>query len=575
MKKKSIIIIIILLIIAIIALCSYIVFQKIQKENRKYEIETISEYKYFVVREENKYGVIDNDGNKVIDAKYEDVIIPNPERAVFICYENNSTIVLNENGEKIFAEYENVEPLRLKNISSDLMYEKSTLKYSKDGKYGIIDFNGKKITNALYEQIDTLQFKEGELLVKKSEKYGVINIKGATLVKTKYDSIETDKFYTEESGYKNSGYIVRVTTDEGYRYGYVDLNGKEVIETKYNDLYRILETNSEDVYIICAENGKYGLINNNKLVIENLYQSLTYAESNKTIVALKGKKYGVLSIDGDEIVPFEYKQIDITGQYIYATDDSDNVKVFNTSGERTELTKEVVSIDVKNTNYKINLKTTSGRTIYSIYNENKKITKTDYTYIQYLFDNYFIACDTKGKLGIINDSEKTIIEFIYDSIHIIENTNMVETLNNSTNMTEIYSHNFKKICELENATLENNIDYIKLYNKENAKYISKDEKEVKNTDVFTKNKIFAKQVQNKWGFADINGNKVVDYKYDKVTEVNEYGFAGIKQNDKWGVINSNGEIIVEPTYKINSENPIFIGEYYQVIYGNGEIYYTK
>ena len=64
------------------------------------------------------------------------------------------------------------------------MYEKSVLKYSKNGKYGIIDLNGKKITNAVYEEIDTLQFKEGELLVKKDGKYGVINIKGATLVKT-------------------------------------------------------------------------------------------------------------------------------------------------------------------------------------------------------------------------------------------------------------------------------------------------------------------------------------------------------------------------------------------------------
>ena len=68
---------------------------------------------------------------------------------------------------------------------------------------------------------------------------------------------------------------------------------------------------------------------------------------------------------------------------------------------------------------------------------------------------------------------------------------------------------------------------------------------------------------------------IVDYNYDKVTEVNKYGFAGIKQNGKWGVIDSNGKIIVEPQYKLSENDPIFIGQYYQVIYGNGEIYYTK
>ena len=57
--------------------------------------------------------------------------------------------------------------------------------------------------------------------------------------------------------------------------------------------------------------------------------------------------------------------------------------------------------------------------------------------------------------------------------------------------------------------------------------------------------------------------------------MNKYGFAGIKQDGKWGVIDSEGNIIVEPTYELNDNNPTFIGQYYQVIYGNGEIYYTK
>ena len=76
-------------------------------------------------------------------------------------------------------------------------------------------------------------------------------------------------------------------------------------------------------------------------------------------------------------------------------------------------------------------------------------------------------------------------------------------------------------------------------------------------------------------FVDKDGNKVVDYNYDEVTEVNKYGFAGIKQNGRWGIVDENGKIIVNPKYKLNDIEPIFIGEYYQVIYGNGEIYYTK
>lgn len=572
MKKKKIIIILILLILII---TGFVINRRTQKENKDYEIETISEYKYFVVKEDNKYGVIDTQGNKIIETNYEDVKIPNPEKAIFICYENKKTKVLNEKGEEIFSEYKDIEPLRLKNVSSDLMYEKSILKYSENGKYGIIDFNGKRITKPVYEDIDTLQFKEGELLVKQEGKYGIINIKGTTLVKTAYDKIETDKFYEQEKGYKNAGYIVSQTTNEGYRYGYVNLQGKEIIETKYNDLYRITDIESNDIYIICAQNGKYGLLKNDKQIIDNEYQSLVYNETNNSIIALKGKKYGVISITGKTIIPFEYKQIDITGKNIYCTTNESNVKVFDSNGQEVNIDRNLSILDIKNTNYKMYIQTSNNKTTYDIYVNEQKITNKEYTYIQYLHDNYFIVCNAEGKLGIIDDKENIELALNYNSIQIIENTNMIQAINNATETTQIYSKEIKKIAELKNGKIENNKEYIKLYNEEEVKYINQNEEEAKNTEIFTDNKIFAQKSQNKWGFVDIAGNKVVDYKYEKTTELNKYGFAGIKQNGKWGVINSKGEIIVEPKYEINGDEPTFIGEYYKVIYGNGEVYYTK
>ena len=60
MKKRNIIII--LAVIAVIAISACIIVNKIQKENRKYEIAQINEYKYFVVKENEKYGVINTKG---------------------------------------------------------------------------------------------------------------------------------------------------------------------------------------------------------------------------------------------------------------------------------------------------------------------------------------------------------------------------------------------------------------------------------------------------------------------------------------------------------------------------------
>ena len=571
MKKRNIIITTIIIII--LAIVVVFLYKIINEKNKTFQIEKVENYKYFLISENEKFGVIDENGNKIIDAKYLNIKIPNPEKPVFVCYENNVTKILNEKEEQLFTEYDSVEPLRLKNISSDLMYEKSILKYSKNGKYGLIDFNGKKITNAIYEEIDTLQYKEGELLVKQNGKYGIINIKGTKIIKPNYDTIEADQFYEKDSGYKNDGYIVSKTTDEGYRYGYVDNNGKEIVSTKYNDLSRINEISGNDIYNICAENGKYGLLKNGKIVISNEYQSLMYSESNNTLIAKKGKKYGVLSLEGDIIVPFSYNQISVNGKYIYAVDNNENTTVFSPDGKQTDMNENIQILNVENTNYQIRIETLNERTMYSVYENDKKITETDYSYIQYLFDNYFIASNGNGKLGIIDTTNNKKLEFDYSSIQIIDDTNLIKAIKGDT--TEIYSNKIEKICEMNNAIIENNESYIKIYNDNDIKYISSDEKLIDNTELFKENRIFAKKLNNKWGFVNVQGNVIVDYIYDMVTDVNKYGYAGIKQNGKWGVIDRLGKVKVEPTYEINSNQPEFIGPYYQVIYGNGEIYYTK
>ena len=141
---------------------------------------------------------------------------------------------------------------------------------------------------------------------------------------------------------------------------------------------------------------------------------------------------------------------------------------------------------------------------------------------------------------------------------------------------EVYSKDMNKVCEMENAVVESKKDYIKVYNNEEIRYFDKNGNELKNTQVYPNNKLFTKEENGKWGFVDNNGNKIVDYKYDQVTEFNEYGFAAIKQGEKWGAINDKGEEVIAPTYELKGEiEPVFIGKYYRVSYGFGEFCYTN
>lgn len=574
MKKKHIVGIIIISII-IIAAVGVFIAKKVIEDGKKYEIEKIDNYEYFTLKVDNKYGVINKEGKQIINTEYTNVIIPNPQKPVFICYTSDNTKVLNQNGEEIFTEFKSIEPIKLKNIASSLMYEKSILTYKENEKFGLINLEGKKLTKAIYNKIEGLPYKEGELLVQKEGKYGVINLKGNQLIKPQYDQINVDGYSNDENGYKNAGYIVGNKTEEGYRYGYIDIDGKMLLETEYNEIQRITEVKENDIYLIAAKNGQYGLFKNKEQVIGNEYQSITYNLTDETLILQKTKKFGVANLDGKIIIPVEYKQIDNTGIYIYATNEDGTEKVYTKEGTEVQADSNIAILETSNENYKIKIDNTNG-TVYSIIDKNDNtITKQNYSYIEYLSDDNFIV-SLDGKLGVINSNNEIKIDIKYDSIEKLQNTDFVTTTLAKDKTTQIYDKNINKLCDLPNANIVVEKEYIKIYNDEVTKYFSLSGKEISSKEALKGNKIFATSNNGKWGFVDSNGNIILDYQYEKATDVNEYGFAGIKLGGKWGVVNSEGKVVIEPQYIINTQlEPSFIGEYYKVEYGFGEFYYTK
>ena len=574
MKRNFIIrnIIIGVLVVAIVVAISIYFINKNAKE---YEIEKVSTYNYFVLKKDNLSGVIDRSGNTIVDTEFDNVIIPNPEKALYVLYEGDNTKVLNERKEEILTDYQNVEPIQLQNISSDLKYEKSVLKYEENGKFGLVNFDGKRITKPIYESIEGLPYKEGELLVKQDGKYGVINIKGNKLVDIKYDKITVDGYYTSENNYKFAGYIISNTTDEGYRYGYINHDGKILLEPEYNQLSRVIGIkDDENAYILCARNGQFGIMKNDEELIPNEYQSIEYDESNKLFTIEKSKKFGIANLDGNIIVPTEYSQIDITGIYLYAKN-AQGTTVYNTSGTQANIDTNVAILNTPNEKYKIRIDNSNGTKYGVINKEGEQVIDEKYNYLEYLFDNYFIASNEQSKLGVIDDDDNVKIELNNDALQKIEGTNVIQASTTADNMTKLYSKDMTELCQMQNAKVEVKDNYIKISNDTETRYFDKDGKELKNTEVYPNNTLFAKKEGDKWGFADKNGNTVVEAKYDKVTEFNEYGFAGVRLDGKWGVVNSKGEEVLAPTYTLNEEiEPYFIGTYYRVQYGFGEFYYT-
>ena len=209
-KLRKIVVLIVVLIIGVII--GSVIYNYLKT---KYDVEEVVEEKYLILIEENKVGVTDNNGNVIIQPQYVEVQIPNPSKAIFVCfYDYNEetgeyrTKVINEYGTELFTKYNRLEAIELVDFETSMPYEKSVLRYKQDEKFGLIDLKGNVIVKPIYDSIEGLRNKEGELLISKNGKYGVINCKGAELLKAKYDYISGDEYYTQEEKFGLSGYIL-------------------------------------------------------------------------------------------------------------------------------------------------------------------------------------------------------------------------------------------------------------------------------------------------------------------------------------------------------------------------------
>lgn len=572
-SKKGLIIFLIISLIIFIFIC-YNVFSKKDKYNINFE--EINQRQYFLDFDE-KYGVINKDGEEIIDTNFDMIQIPNPSKDIFVCMSNYNaetgsyeTKIYNKNREELFTNYEKVEAISRQESLDNIPYEKSVLKYKENGKYGLINLSGKKITKPIYDDIQALEYKEGMLTVKQNDKFGIININGDEIIKVKYDGIQADQYSLNENHNKKAGFIVSIKTNDGYKFGYINYKGKTLLETEYNEIARINYINDdESVYLVAFKNGQAGLFKNKSKVLENEYEDIQFDNINNLLILQRNGKQGVSDLDGKKIIQLEYDNIIITGNSINAQK-GDKVTVFNSEGEKLKNSNFISVLETDNKNYFITIDKNENYGV--IDKDDNVIIDNKYTFIDYLFDNYFVA-QNEQKIGIVDDKGKEVIKFDYDVLQKIEGTDLIQGIKNEN--IDLIDKNMKKILTMKNAQIDIKENYIKIYNSEDRKYLQYDGKEVSNINVIKEAKLFAKKSNNKWGFVDKSGNIKIQYTYDMVTELNEYGYAGIKLNGKWGVINSEGKIIQEPIYDLQELEPQFIGKYYKVDLGYGENFYTK
>lgn len=556
-----------LIIIAILIIVGIVVFVINTQKHKKITPTEVSNYNYFVTEIDEKYGVIDKTGKTIIEPQYEYIQIPNPEKPIFVClYDYNvetreyNSKVLNASGKEILTQYSKVQAIPNNNTSINNSYQTNILKYKDNDKFGLISIDGKKITNAIYENIETLEYKDGMLKIKKDDKYGVIDISGNEIIKPEYNSIIADGYYDQDSKYEKAGYVINIRTDEGYRYGYINCKGKQTLDTMYTNIKRLTDIKDDsNVYLITYKNGQAGLLKNGQTIIQNEYEDIEYDSTSQMLSLQKNAKQGLYDLSGNMVLPIQYEELTFAGKYINAKKDN-KLLVFDLAGvlQNDDSYKNVISVD--DGKYSI---TTNRSNYYGVIDSNKAVViENKYSYIEYAFDNYFIVSQN-GKSGVINTNSNVAIPIEKNVVQNIKGTNIIQTLDSKTNVSEIYNKKMEKISTQKDAHIYIEDKYIEIISADNIEYFDFDGNKKEANQIFD-NDVFAKEQNGKWGYVDKNGNTVLDFKYDMATNINKYGFGAIKQNGKWGVVDSKAKIIKEPVYKLTSYKPNFIGEYYEI-----------
>ena len=425
-------------IIAIIVIIMFsISLKKLLSGEKKEKIKEVSSLTtYITVYKDNKWGVIDNKGNVIIDTSYEEmIIIPDKNKDLFICtydidYDNQSykTKVLNSSGKEILTNYEMVEPLENSN-NNEIWYESDILKYQENGKYGLINYEGKEILPAEYDNIYCLSGIEKSIIIEKNGKKGLVsNSIGEIIIPVEYADI-----ISLTDTYEN-GYIVK---NESGKYGVIGTDKQTVLEDKYDEIKRVTGNN---LYVV-VQNSKLEIVKNTgEVILDNGYDSVEAIDGENFII-IKNSKYGVINKLGDSVINSEYEDIKFCFSNYYIAKKNGKYGVIDTNGneiiafnyENMSYIKSANFIEAENSDYTTDIinkdfnKVLESVIISELNLEDGYIRirkDADYKYYNFKFEemnskevlatNTLFLVKENGKYGYENKNGDRIVDCIYD-----------------------------------------------------------------------------------------------------------------------------------------------------------------
>ena len=390
---------------------------------------------YYTVYENGKWGVIDTKQNKVIGATYDEmIIVPDNSKPVFIIttnvnYETGEfdSKAVDNNNKKLFTEYSKVEAIYNQDKSNNLWYEKNILKVQKDGKYGLINMEGKELLACEYDEIKVIAGVKNVLQIIKDGKAGIVDNTGRVLVKNEYSEVDTitekyeDGFIAKldngkyviagsngeltvegefEEVKKVAGNKMYVVKQEG-TWKIIDQDGKTYLDGKFDDVKQINLSN-----VVVKKDSKYGIVSiQDEAKLNYEYDDLSFIYTD-TYIAKKDDKYGIITTGGAIKLPFEYT-------FIKYETEADFIRAQKTDSIAQLLDREfnvkaegIVSEINLDKNY-IRLRVGEEYKYYNFKLEEKEAQEI-------LSTNTIFLSKKDGKYGYVDEKGIVVVDYIYD-----------------------------------------------------------------------------------------------------------------------------------------------------------------
>lgn len=499
-----------------------------------------------IENEQHQKGISDLDGNVVFPPQYNE-IIPFTENLFIVAKPSTDEktlvfgVVDSENITKVSFNFKCLLPINNKylaftddhtySITEDNKYHELDLcSHYVNTKFGIIDLYGNKLTTADYSTIISPRDCDALIIGKKigkysTLKYGVINSNGCYILEPKYEKIT----YSEQA----NCFITNLSYSDSGNYPYetksnqVSINGFYLIKGDNDETVLVpakiadwCDNFSEDGIALVIKDGHKGHINKS-------YQIVAFNDEECIVIperfdfsgnfkygfapVSKNNRYGIINTKLEQIFSCEYEYIEPLSAKRFKFKKDGQWGVVDSCGNIIIESKYRAICRETETIIKVKTSVQNGSWTedrYGLYNEDgnliiqdqcKNIVSVEYE------KQIFIIATINSKQGVYNDKGYKIIPLIYDRIELKEGYFM---------------------CHLEYPS--------SYYYSQNRQIKSTYKYNIKGEQLLALNEkqTFVVPAEYDLAYPTVNGLIIV-----------------IKDG-KWGMINMQNDVIVEPQYSI-------------------------